>query len=96
MSSGDDVEPVDQSAAASAGADSYVSLRSENGFIINDQFRKMGDPHRESRRVSDLPRETAETRLVAADDPPLRDLLGDDRYAATCKTQLPGYASSCN
>jgi len=95
MSSGDDVEPVDQSAAASAGADSYVCLRSENGFIINDQFRRMGDL-REPRGVSDLPRETAETRLVAADDPPLRDLFGDDRYAATCKTQLPGYASSCN
>jgi len=40
VSSGDDVEPVDQSAAASAGADSYVSLRSEKGFIMNDQSRK--------------------------------------------------------
>lgn len=44
--------------------------------------------------VSDLPRETAETGIIAADDPPLRDLFRDDRYAATCKTQLPGFA--CN
>jgi len=44
--------------------------------------------------LSDLPRETAETSLVTADDPPLRNLFRDDWYAATCKTQSPGFA--CN
>lgn len=43
--------------------------------------------------LSDLPRKTAETRLVATDDPSLCDLFRDNRYAATCKTQLSGFAS---
>lgn len=90
MPSGDNVKSIDQSTAASTRTDPYVSLsKIRNGFNGKSEIRtKM------SRIVSDLPRETAETGFVAADDPPLRDLFRDDRYAATCKTQLPGFA--CN
>lgn len=90
MSSGDNVKAIDQSTAASTGTDSYVSLLKEIVLTISSK------PELNPRIiiVSDLPRETAETGIIAADDPPLRDLFRDDRYAATCKTQLPGFA--CN
>lgn len=91
MPGGDNVKSIDQSATASAGSDTYVSLSKQETMVLNDEFRT-----KVSRVivVSDLPRETAEAGFVAADDPPLRDLFRDDWYAATCKTQLPGFA--CN
>lgn len=87
MSSCDNVKPIDQSTAASAGSDSYVSLSKREMMISMMKFKAFEQMFRVI-AVSDLPWETAETGVVTTDDSSLRDLFRNDWYAATCKTQL--------